>query len=98
MRPKTDGKLVARRRVRGQWKNQSPGQDSNPQPLQHRLSVVPIELLRSLSNDDSSATTSSKSNNRELTKRGRRWLRGLHLKIQIRVIHITTRLFHVVPR
>ena len=35
---------------------------------------------------------------RELTKRGRRRLRGLHLKIQVRVIHITTKLFHVVLR
>ena len=35
---------------------------------------------------------------RELTKRGRRRLRGLHLKIRVRVIHITTKLFHVVPR
>ena len=35
---------------------------------------------------------------RELTKRGRRRLRGLHLKIQVRVIHITTKLFHVVSR
>ena len=33
--------------------------------------------------------------NRELTKQGRRRLRGLHLKIQVRVIHITTKLFHV---
>ena len=36
--------------------------------------------------------------NRELTKRGRRRLRGLHLKIQVRVIHITTKLLHVVSR
>jgi len=35
---------------------------------------------------------------RELTKRGRRRLRGLHLKIQVRVIHITTKLFHVLSR
>ena len=35
---------------------------------------------------------------RELTKRGRRRLRGLHLKIQVRVIHITKKLFHVVSR
>ena len=35
---------------------------------------------------------------REVTKRGRRRLRGLRLKIQVRVIHITTKLFHVVSR
>ena len=41
----------------------------------------------------------SRSRNlRELTKRGRRRLRGLHFKIQVRVIHITTKLFHVVSR
>ena len=36
---------------------------------------------------------------RELTKRGRRrlrfFIRGLHFKIRVRVIHITTKLFHV---
>ena len=36
--------------------------------------------------------------NRELTKRGRRRLPGLHLKIQVHVIHITAKLFHVVSR
>ena len=36
--------------------------------------------------------------NWELTKRGRRRLRGLYLKIQVRVIHITKKLFHVVSR
>ena len=32
----------------------------------------------------------------KLTGGGRRRLRGLHLKIRVRVIHITTKLFHVV--
>ena len=35
---------------------------------------------------------------RELTRRVRRRQRGLHFKIRVRVIHITTKLFHVVSR